>query len=122
MILNRLEVECGRIIERMIGHRPAFGRGRSADVPALKIRNLREPTNLAIKQGAICLAEVLAKPEEDTVNYHRVCLEISRELQNVRHQSQVSVSPRGRVEEFQRWHFKGVSASTELRLGVPVDL
>ena len=50
MILNRLEVQCSRIVKRVIGYRTAFGRGGSPDVPALKVRNLCESTNFGVKQ------------------------------------------------------------------------
>jgi hypothetical protein len=44
----------------MIGHWAAFGRGRCADIAALKVRDLGKPTNLAIEECTFRRGEILA--------------------------------------------------------------
>jgi hypothetical protein len=68
MVVDRLEVEGNRIVEGMIGHGAAFGGGWSADVAAVDVRNLGKPTNLAIEERSLWRGEILAKPEEDSVD------------------------------------------------------
>jgi len=72
VVLKRLEMQGGCIVERMVGHWPGLGLSRSSDITALEIRNLSEPANLDVEKGAFCRGEVLAKPEDSTVNKHRV--------------------------------------------------
>src|SRR5882757_856652 len=72
VVLKRLEMQRGCIVEGMVGHGAGFSPSRSADITALEIRNLSESANLGVEKGAFCRGEILAKPEESTVNKHRV--------------------------------------------------
>jgi hypothetical protein len=55
----------------MIGNRALFGLGGSPDIAALKVRNLSQPSNLAVKKRAFCRSEILAEPKDGAVYKHR---------------------------------------------------